>query len=119
MRLPSMAPIFWVLCTWSSVSASASLSARTSEASACERVEDGFNSYIMPTALDAPRLTNENVPFAEETGPYGAKGVAEAATVAMAPAIAAAVRQILPGIRIVRLPIDRMEILRRLKEEER
>ena len=82
-------------------------------------LEDGFNSYIMPTALDAPRLTNENVPFAEETGPYGAKGVAEAATVAMAPAIAAAVGQILPGIRIVRLPIDRMEILRRLKEEER
>ena len=82
-------------------------------------LEDGFNSYIMPTALDAPRLTNENVAFAEETGPYGAKGVAEAATVAMAPAIAAAIGQILPGIRITGLPVDRMEILRRLKEEER
>lgn len=77
-------------------------------------LEDSFASYVMPTAMDAPRMTNENVPYREESGPYGAKGVAEASTVALAPAIAAAVEQLAPGAHLNRLPLDRTEILAHL-----
>lgn len=75
-------------------------------------LEDGFANYIMPTAMDAPRMSNANVMIDEETGPYGAKGIAEASTVALAPAVASALMNLYPGIRINRLPIDREEVLR-------
>ena len=81
-------------------------------------MEDSFDSYVMPTAVDAPRLTNANVAWNEESGPCGAKGIAEAATVAMAPAVAAAVRSLYPDVNITRLPVDRMEILRCGRKEE-
>lgn len=74
-------------------------------------LETDFASYVMPTALDAPRMVNENVPAYEETGPYGAKGVAEASTVALAPAIAAALKQLCPHLRATELPLDREKIL--------
>lgn len=75
-------------------------------------MEDGFANYVMPTAMDAPYLTNENVPFYEESGPYGAKGIAEAATVAMAPAIRAALRQVVPEAEFASLPIDRSALVK-------
>ena len=56
-------------------------------------------------------MVNENVPAFEETGPYGAKGIAEASTVALAPAIAAAVKQLCPALHTNRLPLDREVIL--------
>ena len=70
-------------------------------------------NYIMPTAMDAPALTNENVPYYEESGPYGAKGIAEAATVAMAPAVRAAINQIVPGASFDAMPLDRAELIHR------
>ena len=76
-------------------------------------MEDGFANYIMPTAMDAPALTNENVPYYEESGPYGAKGIAEAATVAMAPAVRAAINQIVPGASFTAMPLDRAELIHR------
>lgn len=75
-------------------------------------MEDSFSNYVMPTAMDAPSMTSDDVPFSEESGPYGAKGVAEASTVALAPAVSAAVRQLCPGLHITTLPIDREEVLR-------
>ena len=39
-------------------------------------MENNLNSYVMPTALDAPHLVNENVDAYDEQGPFGAKGVA-------------------------------------------
>lgn len=77
-------------------------------------LETDFSSYIMPTALDAPYMVNENVPAFEETGPYGAKGIAEASTVALAPAITAAVKQLCPTLHANRLPLDREAILEAL-----
>ena len=77
-------------------------------------LETDFSSYVMPTALDAPHMVNENVPAFEETGPYGAKGIAEASTVALAPAVTAAVKQLCPALRANRLPFDREEILEAL-----
>ena len=76
-------------------------------------MEDGFANYIMPTAMDAPALTNENVPYYEESGPFGAKGIAEAATVALAPALYAALKQIVPDAPISSLPIDRATLIHR------
>lgn len=78
-------------------------------------LETDFASYVMPTALDAPHMVNENVPAYEETGPYGAKGIAEASTVALAPAITAALKQVCPSLLINRLPIDREKILEALE----
>lgn len=76
--------------------------------------EDGFNSYIMPTALDAPRLTNINVPVPEGSCAFGAKGIGEASTSAIAPAITAAVSSLCPGLTVTSLPISREDILRTL-----
>lgn len=78
-------------------------------------LETNFSNYILPTAMDAPRMVNEDVPAYEETGPYGAKGIAEASTVALAPAIAAALKQLCPSLNATRLPIDREEILEALE----
>ncbi len=78
-------------------------------------LETNFSNYIMPTALDAPRMVNENVPSYEETGPYGAKGIAEASTVALAPAITAALKQLCPALRANSLPLDREKILEALE----
>ena len=77
-------------------------------------VEDNFSNYVMPTALDAPAMVNENVSLVEETGPFGAKGIAEASTVALAPALAAGIQQLCPAFRPTRLPFDREEVLRAL-----
>lgn len=81
-------------------------------------LETNFSNYIMPTAMDAPRMINEDVPAYEETGPYGAKGIAEASTVALAPAIAAALKQLYPSLRTTRLPLDREEILEAIEASE-
>lgn len=81
-------------------------------------MEDSFASYVMPTAMDVPHMENYNVPIWEESGPFGAKGIAEASTIAIAPAITAALRQLCPGLTITKLPIDREEILRSLPGKE-
>jgi CO/xanthine dehydrogenase Mo-binding subunit len=60
-------------------------------------------------------MVNENVAAFEETGPYGAKGIAEASTVALAPAITAALKQLCPSLQAVRLPLDREKILEALE----
>ena len=78
-------------------------------------METNFSNYIMPTALDAPRMVNDNVPAYEESGPYGAKGIAEASTVALPPAITAALRQLCPALQATTLPLDREKILEALE----
>ena len=78
-------------------------------------LETNFSNYIMPTAMDAPRMFNEDVPAYEETGPYGAKGIAEASTVALPPAITAALKQLCPALNATKLPLDREKILEALE----
>lgn len=79
-------------------------------------LEDSFASYVMPTALDVPQMTSDNIDAYEPTGPAGAKGVAEASTVALAPAIAAAVHQLLPQAQLTELPLRREKILLAAKQ---
>ena len=81
-------------------------------------MEDSLANYILPTAMDAPKLRNANVPVYEKTGPYGAKGIGEASTIAIIPAVAAAIRDLCPGIPLTKLPVDREEILKYYKGKE-
>lgn len=65
-----------------------------------------FSTYLIPTALDIPlSIENEILEFAEETGPYGAKGMAENATVPTAPAVVDAVNDAL-GSSITEIPVS-------------
>ena len=80
-------------------------------------MEDGFANYVIPTAVDAPHMTSENIEAYEPTGPYGVKGIAEAPTVAVAAAIANAVMDRVPDAHIHTLPIDRTEILKNYRKE--
>ena len=82
-------------------------------------LEDSFASYVIPTAMDAPRMTSENIEAYEPTGPYGVKGIAEAPTVAIAAAIANAVTELAPNAHIHTLPIEREEILRNYKRKSK
>jgi CO/xanthine dehydrogenase Mo-binding subunit len=62
------------------------------------QLEDGhirngsFTDYLIPTALDVPRVISEFVEVPEPGSPYGVKGIGELATVAATPAIVAALR---------------------------
>ena len=80
-------------------------------------MQDSFASYVIPTAMDAPQMTSENIEAYEPTGPYGVKGIAEAPTVAVAAAIANAVMDRVPEAHIHTLPIDRTEILKHYKKK--
>lgn len=51
-----------------------------------------LETYLIPTAGDIPELETILIESGEETGPYGAKGIAEVVLVPTAPAIVAAVR---------------------------
>jgi CO/xanthine dehydrogenase Mo-binding subunit len=56
---------------------------------------DNLQSYHIPTAVDAPKVTPLIVEEPEETGPFGAKGVGEPALIPTAPAVAGAVSRAL------------------------
>ena len=75
-------------------------------------MESGLGNYIMPTALDVPKLTNDFVEKSDDMGPYGAKGMAELPTVPVAPAITTAVCSLYEDLEINRIPIDRTLVLK-------
>ena len=62
-----------------------------------------LETYLIPTACDAPELETIIVEGGEETGPFGAKGMAEVVLVPTAPAIMAAIRDAV-GVTVNRLP---------------
>lgn len=64
----------------------------------------GFNTYILPSALDVPEQETIIVEVPEPTGPFGAKGVGELPTCAVAPLIANAIHDAI-GIRFRNLPV--------------
>ncbi len=73
-----------------------------------------LSSYIIPTSCDCPEVETIIVEAAENTGPFGAKGVGEPSLIPTAPAIANAVSNAL-GIRFYDLPITPEKILNALK----
>jgi xanthine dehydrogenase D subunit len=69
------------------------------------RVLNGsFTDYLLPTALDVPRIRLEALELEHPDSPYGLIGVGEAPTIASTAAIAAAVRDA-TGAGVTRVPI--------------
>ena len=76
-----------------------------------------FVDYKIPTIDDIPvELTAMGVEHAEETGPFGARGIGEPAMVPGAPAIANAIYNA-TGCRFTEMPITPEKMLAALKEK--
>lgn len=75
-----------------------------------------FVDYKIPTSDDMPELVVSFVENPEESGPYGARGVAEPAMVPTAPAIANAVYKAV-GIRLSTMPLTPEKVLAAMKEK--
>ena len=79
-----------------------------------------ITDYKIPTTVDMPKAENIIVRSAhtyEPTGPFGAKGIGEAALSSVGSAIANAIYNAI-GIRFYELPITPEKILKALKEKE-
>ena len=79
-----------------------------------------FVDYTTPSISESPRLDDIVTFFAdsyEPTGPFGAKGIGEAATNPCAAAYANAIYNAL-GIRFTELPITPEKILKAIKEKK-
>ncbi len=73
--------------------------------------------YKIPGTLDSPpEIHTLLVEDADETGPFGAKGIGEPPIVGIAPAIANAVAEA-TGVRLRRLPMTPERVLRALREK--
>ncbi|MFQ6110689.1 MAG: xanthine dehydrogenase family protein molybdopterin-binding subunit, partial [Nitrospinota bacterium] len=77
-------------------------------------INEELTSYLLPTSLDAPEVQMRIVEAAEPTGPFGAKGVGEAAMIATAPAILNAIYDAV-GVRLRELPATPERVLAALK----
>ncbi len=76
-----------------------------------------FVDYKIPTSGDIPEMIIKFVENPEETGPFGARGVAEPAMVPTAPAIANAIYDA-TGIRLNTMPMTAEKILSAIKAKE-
>lgn len=70
--------------------------------------------YLQPTSQDVPRIDSILVEDVPGLGPYGAKGIAEAPIIPVAPAIANAIYDAV-GVRIKSLPITPARIVEALR----
>lgn len=81
-------------------------------------ITDTYHSYLIPTAMDLPKLETIIVEEPNELGPFGAKGVGEPPVVGAAPAIRNALYDAI-GIPFYSLPITPMKVLSAIKQRER
>ena len=77
-------------------------------------LNDGFLDYRIPGTVDMPRMTTIFIETDEPNGPFGAKGIGEAAINPVAPAIVNAVCNAL-GVHFNELPVTPARILAALK----
>ena len=80
-----------------------------------EFLNTGLSTYILPTSLDVPEQETIVVENPEKTCPFGAKGVGEAPTAAVAPAVANAIYDAV-GIRLTELPITPEKVLKKIQD---
>jgi CO/xanthine dehydrogenase Mo-binding subunit len=76
-----------------------------------------LSEYLIPTAMDVPHVQSIILESRSGLGPFGAKGIGEAALTPVAPAIANAVADAI-GVRIADLPITPEKVVRALRERE-
>lgn len=77
----------------------------------------GFSKYILPSALDIPRIHSIIIQEPDPLSPLGAKGIGEPALLAAAPAIINAIHDAC-GIWIDTLPASPERVLAALREKE-
>lgn len=79
---------------------------------------NSFTEYLLPTAMDTPEITTAIIEEApDSTGPFGAKGMGEAAAVPAAPAILNAIYNAV-GVRLTELPITPEKVLAALRGKD-
>ena len=76
-----------------------------------------FSEYLMPTAMDMPKVECILLESRSGLGPYGAKGIGEPAMTAVAPAIANAVADA-TGVRVFELPLTPERIVAALRRRD-
>ena len=79
-------------------------------------VTPSFSEYLMPTAMDMPKVECIILESRSGVGPYGAKGIGEPAMTPVAPAIANAVADAI-GVRVFEMPITPERVVRALKQK--
>ena len=80
-------------------------------------LRDRFQTYILPTTLDAPEIQTRIVEVPYSRGPGGAKGLGEMPMNGGAPAVANAVAHAL-GVRIQDLPVSPEKIFAAVRNKE-
>ncbi len=80
-------------------------------------VTGDFAGYIVPTALDVPRLHSLSVELDEPTGPGGLKGLGELPLIGPLPAVGGALAQIC-GTTLFRSPYTAERVLEALERQE-
>jgi len=78
----------------------------------------GFAKYILPTALDVPRVNSIIIEDPDPIGPLGVKGIVEPAMVPTIPAIMNAIYDAV-GVRITDLPATPEKVLMAIRDKER
>jgi xanthine dehydrogenase molybdenum-binding subunit len=73
-----------------------------------------FTDYKLPTATELPEMDITFIETHDPAGPYGAKGIAEAPLIPVAPAIANALFNA-TGVRFTELPLTPERVLMKLK----
>jgi CO/xanthine dehydrogenase Mo-binding subunit len=76
-----------------------------------------FSEYLIPTAMDMPRVQAVILESRSGVGPFGAKGVGEPAMTGVAPAIANAVADAI-GVRVFELPVTPERVVRALRSAQ-
>ncbi len=80
-------------------------------------VTPSFSEYLIPTAMDMPRVQSIILESRSGVGPFGAKGIGEPSLTPVAPAIANAVADAI-GVRITDLPITPEKVVEALASVE-
>ena len=76
----------------------------------------GFAKYILPTALDSPRVTSVLIDEPDPKTPLGVKGIGEPALTPTVPAIINAIYDAV-GVRMTRLPVTPERVLEALRKK--
>ena len=80
-------------------------------------VTPSFSEYLMPTAMDMPKVECIILESRSGVGPFGAKGIGEPAMTAVAPAIANAVADAI-GVRVFEMPITPERVVTALQQHD-
>jgi 4-hydroxybenzoyl-CoA reductase subunit alpha len=81
------------------------------------QINDSLHEYLIPTVMEAPRVTSSVVESWEDAGPFGAKEVGEGALLPSIGALANAIYDAV-GVRIKSLPITAEKVLQAIVEKE-